>query len=135
MATGVPTGTSLAPAGTTIFAKTPSSCASHSIVALSVSTSAMMSPAAMASPSFFFQEAMFPVVMVGESAGISREVCGGRAEKKRWLLWPFFLWCLRGPRRGLAVGVAVVDAAAAAATEKERKEVGAIVEMEDDDEE
>ena len=44
------TGTSAVPSGTTIFASTPSSAASTSMVALSVSISAMMSPDLTLSP-------------------------------------------------------------------------------------
>lgn len=49
---------------------TPSSCASTSMVALSVSISRMMSPAAKVSPSFIFQVEIPPSVMVGDMAGI-----------------------------------------------------------------
>lgn len=73
---------------TIIFARIPSSCASTSIVALSVSCrpfqvrrgkinggtvitiSRRTSPAEKASPSFFFQDAIPPSVMVGLMAGI-----------------------------------------------------------------
>jgi len=48
------------PAGLTILARNPSSCASHSMVALSVSISARMSPGPMESPSFFRHAAMLP---------------------------------------------------------------------------
>ena len=48
----------------------PSSTASISIVALSVSISAITSPAATLSPSFLSQRARLPSVIVGESAGI-----------------------------------------------------------------
>ncbi len=64
------TGTSCDPSGTMIFARMPSSTASTSMVALSVSISAMTSPALMASPSFFSHFARFPFSMVGDSAGI-----------------------------------------------------------------
>jgi hypothetical protein len=47
------TSTSSEPAGTRIFASTPSSTASTSIVALSVSISAMTSPGLTGSPSFY----------------------------------------------------------------------------------
>ena len=53
-----------------IFASTPSSCASTSIVALSVSISTSTSPAANVSPSLSFQLAMPPSVIVGDIAGI-----------------------------------------------------------------
>ena len=49
----------------------PSSTASTSIVALSVSISPMTSPDATLSPSFFAHFASLPSVIVGESAGIS----------------------------------------------------------------
>ena len=49
---------------------TPSSTASISMVALSVSISAMMSPAFTGSPTFFNHRASLPSVIVGDSAGI-----------------------------------------------------------------
>src|SRR3984893_13008060 len=61
---------SAVPSGTRIFAITPSSIASYSIVALSVSISARMSPALTLSPSFLSHLARFPFSMVGDSAGI-----------------------------------------------------------------
>ena len=64
------TGTSAVPAGTTILASTPSSTASTSMVALSVSISAMMSPVLTGSPSAFSHLARLPFSMVGDSAGI-----------------------------------------------------------------
>src|SRR5208283_133237 len=64
------TGTSAVPAGTTIFASTPSSMASTSMVALSVSISASTSPGLILSPSFFSQRERLPFSMVGESAGM-----------------------------------------------------------------
>ena len=67
------------PSATRIFPSTPSSTASTSIVALSVSISAMMSPAFTGSPSFFNQRASVPSVMVGLSAGIRMFVAMFRA--------------------------------------------------------
>src|SRR5208283_687444 len=64
------TGTSAVPAGTTIFASTPSSMASTSMVALSVSISASTSPGLILSPSFFSQRDRLPFSMVGERAGM-----------------------------------------------------------------
>ena len=64
------TGTSAVPSGTTILARTPSSIASTSMVALSVSISAMMSPDLTASPSFLSHLARLPFSMVGDRAGI-----------------------------------------------------------------
>src|SRR5258707_1394453 len=64
------TGTSGVPSGTTIFASVPSSTASYSIVALSVSISAMTSPGLTLSPSFLSHLARLPLSIVGESAGI-----------------------------------------------------------------
>ena len=58
------------PSATRILPSMPSSTASTSMVALSVSISAMMSPDLTWSPSFFSQRASVPSVMVGESAGI-----------------------------------------------------------------
>ena len=64
------TGTSWVPSGTTILASTPSSIASYSIVALSVSISAITSPALTLSPSFLSHLARLPFSIVGESAGM-----------------------------------------------------------------
>src|ERR1700726_3558794 len=61
---------SAVPSGTRSFAITPSSIASYSMVALSVSISARMSPALTVSPSFFSHLARLPFSMVGDSAGI-----------------------------------------------------------------
>jgi len=58
------------PSGITILPITPSSTASTSMVALSVSISAMASPEATFSPSFFSHFASFPCSMVGDSAGM-----------------------------------------------------------------
>ena len=65
------TATPSVPAGTTILPRVPSSVASTSIVALSVSISHRISPAATGSPSFISQLATLPSVIVGERAGIS----------------------------------------------------------------
>ena len=62
--------TPCAPSATAIFATTPSSTASTSMVALSVSISAMISPAETLSPSLTSHLARLPSSMVGESAGI-----------------------------------------------------------------
>src|SRR5690606_28918105 len=56
--------------GMRIRPSVPSSTASTSIVALSVSISAMTSPAETRSPSLTCHVAIFPSVMVGERAGI-----------------------------------------------------------------
>src|SRR6266853_5162955 len=61
---------SAVPSATNIFAITPSSVASYSMVALSVSISARMSPALTLSPSFLSHLARFPFSMVGDSAGM-----------------------------------------------------------------
>jgi hypothetical protein len=58
------------PAGTTIFATVPSSMASTSIVALSVSISARTSPDFTASPSLTSHFERLPSSIVGERAGI-----------------------------------------------------------------
>src|SRR5215469_10988086 len=58
------------PAGTRILPILPSSTASNSIVALSVSISARMVPDLTVSPSFTSHLASLPSSMVGESAGI-----------------------------------------------------------------
>ena len=73
------TGTSAVPSGTTIFASTPSSMASTSIVALSVSISAMTSPDLTVSPSFLSHFARLPFSIVGDRAGI-RMLMGMRAD-------------------------------------------------------
>src|SRR5215469_6545199 len=73
-AIGVLTATCSVPSGTTIRASTPSSTASNSIVALSVSISARTSPALTGSPSLFSQRAILPSVIVGDSAGIRTSV-------------------------------------------------------------
>ena len=64
------TGTASVPAGATILASVPSSVASTSMVALSVSISHRMSPAWTESPSSLSQLATLPSVIVGESAGM-----------------------------------------------------------------
>ena len=64
------TGTSCVPSGTRIFAIVPSSTASTSIVALSVSISAITSPDLTLSPSFLSHLARLPFSIVGDSAGI-----------------------------------------------------------------
>ena len=70
MAMGVLTFTPSVPAGIRILPSVPSSTASTSIVALSVSISSRTSPAEKASPGFFFQAAIPPSVMVGDMAGM-----------------------------------------------------------------
>jgi hypothetical protein len=70
MAIGVLTATSAVPSGTKILPSVPSSIASTSIVALSVSISAMTSPVFTGSPSFFSHLARLPFSMVGERAGM-----------------------------------------------------------------
>ena len=69
-AIGVLTLTPSVPAAIRILPSVPSSTASTSIVALSVSISAMTSPATILSPSFFSHLARLPSSIVGESAGI-----------------------------------------------------------------
>ena len=69
-AIGVFTATPSVPSGTSSDEMTPSSTASTSIVALSVSISAMMSPAFTGSPTFFNQRESMPSVIVGDKAGI-----------------------------------------------------------------
>ena len=71
---GVLTATSLVPSGTRILPSVPSSTASTSMVALSVSISAMTSPDLTASPSFLCHLARLPFSMVGESAGIKTSI-------------------------------------------------------------
>jgi hypothetical protein len=74
MAMGVFTFTPSVPAGTRILPIMPSSTASNSIVALSVSISAITSPEETVSPSFTSHFAIVPSSMVGESAGMSSSV-------------------------------------------------------------
>ena len=64
------TGTSAVPSATKILARMPSSMASTSIVALSVSISAITSPDLIASPSFLSHLARLPFSIVGDRAGI-----------------------------------------------------------------
>ena len=71
---GVLTLTFSVPAGTRIFDSLPSSTASTSMVALSVSISAMTSPALTSWPSLTSHLASVPSSMVGDSAGIRTSV-------------------------------------------------------------
>ena len=71
MAMGVPTGTE-APSAIRRLSSTPSSNASKSITALSVSTSAITSPGETLSPSFLRHFCSTPIFIVSESCGISR---------------------------------------------------------------
>ena len=66
----VPTGISSVPSATASEAMRPSSTASNSIVALSVSISATMSPDFTASPTATSHLANVPFSMVGDRAGI-----------------------------------------------------------------
>ena len=82
IAIGAFTCTPAVPSATRILPSTPSSTASTSMVALSVSISAITSPAVTVSPSFFSQRASVPSVMVGERAGI-RMLVGIRRSSSR----------------------------------------------------
>src|SRR5665213_606257 len=73
-AIGVLTATSAVPSGMRILPSVPSSVASNSMVALSVSISAMMSPDLIASPSFLSHLARLPFSIVGDNAGMSTSV-------------------------------------------------------------
>src|SRR5689334_24981931 len=73
---GVLTFTPSVPSGTKISAITPSSTASTSIVALSVSISAMTWPGSILSPALTCHLARLPSSMVGDSAGIVIVVMG-----------------------------------------------------------
>ncbi len=73
-AIGVLTATSSVPSGTRILPSVPSSTASTSMVALSVSISAITSPDLTLSPSFFSHLARLPFSIVGDSAGIRTSV-------------------------------------------------------------
>jgi hypothetical protein len=70
MAMGLLTFTPSVPSAIRILPIMPSSTASNSIVALSVSISARMSPAETVSPSFTSHLASVPSSIVGESAGM-----------------------------------------------------------------
>src|SRR6185436_7048866 len=70
-AIGVLTATSVVPSGIKILPSVPSSTASTSIVALSVSISAITSPALTLSPSLLSHLARLPFSIVGDRAGIS----------------------------------------------------------------
>ncbi len=70
----VPTFTSSVPSATRILAIVPSSTASNSIVALSVSISARMSPDLTSSPSFTSHLARVPSSIVGDKAGIFNSI-------------------------------------------------------------
>ena len=76
---GALTFTPSVPSGTMIRPIVPSSTASNSIVALSVSISARRSPEETVSPSFTSHFASVPSSIVGESAGIRISVGIGRA--------------------------------------------------------
>ena len=82
IAIGAPTFTPSVPSGTRILAILPSSTASNSIVALSVSISARMSPDFTSSPSLTSHLASVPSSIVGESAGILSSM-GMRARPER----------------------------------------------------
>src|ERR1700694_2109962 len=82
-AIGVLTATSWVPAGTRIFPSVPSSTASTSMVALSVSISAITSPDFTLSPSFFTHLARLPFSMVGDSAGLHTSVRTGLLRSTR----------------------------------------------------
>ena len=73
-AMGVFTFTPSVPSGTRMASTTPSSTASTSMVALSVSISAITSPDATVSPALIFHLERVPSSMVGESAGIRTSV-------------------------------------------------------------
>ena len=65
------------PAGAKILIKVPAKNDSSSMVALSVSTSASMSPALTVSPSFLSHLTSVPTVMVSLSFGISMMLAMG----------------------------------------------------------
>ena len=75
-----PTCTPFVPSTWMIFAIIPSSWASTSIVALSVSISSRTSPVENESPSFTFQLAMFPSVIVGDIAGMVKFCASSKYE-------------------------------------------------------
>ena len=79
----VPKAMSLLPAGIRIFARYPVVGVSMSMVALSVSISAMMSPSSSTSPSAFSHWTIVPCSMVGDRAGSFTKECSGRSDD-RW---------------------------------------------------
>src|SRR3954453_2338152 len=81
-AIGWTTFTPSVPSGTRIFAIVPSSTASNSIVALSVSISARMSPDFTASPSLTSHLASVPSSIVGDKAGILSSIGIGLVRQK-----------------------------------------------------
>src|SRR4029079_15108567 len=90
-AIGVFTATSAVPSGTRIFPSVPSSVASTSIVALSVSISAITSPDFTSSPSFLSHLARLPFSIVGESAGMSTSMGMG--------------YCFPGNKSAIHIGI------------------------------
>ena len=70
------------PSGTTILPMVPSSTASNSIVALSVSISAITAPEETLSPSLTSHFASVPSSIVGESAGIRMLIGMARAPQR-----------------------------------------------------
>jgi hypothetical protein len=88
-AMGVLTFTSAVPSATSSFDTLPVSTASTSMVALSVSTSQMTSPAFTCWPSLTRHLASLPLSMVGERVGITI-----------WMGIPRALFLLRGQGRG-----------------------------------
>src|SRR5262245_40873721 len=108
------TGTSAVPSGTTILASVPSSIASYSMVALSVSISAMTSPDFTLSPSRLSHLERLPFSMVGDSAGIKMLIGMGVRRgapdlgSGRWLLGRVIHLVLE---RGTDAGEHVRDAA------------------------
>ena len=83
------------PAGTRISSMTPSSTASTSMVALSVSISAITSPDLTLSPSFLSHLARLPFSIVGESAGINTGIGIG-------VLWVLCCRAINVPRSSIA---------------------------------
>ena len=74
------------------------------MLALSVSTSAIESPAPKASPSATCQRAMVPVSIVGESAGTLTTLCGG-SERRRLATGVALRSAPRAPRRSRAPSI------------------------------
>src|SRR5690606_38983587 len=94
------------PSGTSSLPTTPSSAASTSMVALSVSISAITSPALTWSPSLTSHLASVPSVIVGESAGMAMVIgiCpprSGRLENVGVKLGRIGLRAVLGELRGL----------------------------------
>src|SRR5581483_3221022 len=104
------TGTSALPSGTTILASVPSSAASTSMVALSVSISAITSPDLILSPSFLSHLARLPFSIVGDSAGIRMLIGMARSAFAAYWFGARLCACLcTGPAGHRLCGARILD--------------------------